>query len=187
MPKIGDTIRVKSIDGICAAHNVYDIKYLADYGPGWDSKYMNALCGNTYQITAIDSTNADGDRFSINDENGTEWWLIQEWFSEEEITKPYRISKPEKCRYHDEPTGITIENVMLLDNDPVDMWSKNTEDRLISESLENAGRQLKYRLRSWPICGNGGTVDLWGYLDRAAKTVTAHWCCSCQDSTQVSE
>lgn len=181
MPNIGDNIIIKSVIEICTIHNVADINKLADYGPGWDDTYMNALCGKSYEIIGYEPGKKDGDWYCIQDENDVEWWLVGEWFDVEEITKPMRISKSVKCRHHDEPTGIVIQNVMLLDNDPVDVWSKNTEDNLVTEALENAGRQLKYRLRSWPICGNGGEVDLWGYLDREAKTVTAHWCCSCRN------
>lgn len=180
MPKIKDIILIKSIDDICTAHNVKDINDLIDYGPGWDT-YMDSLCGKNYTIIGHDPGKTGGDWYLIKDENGIEWWLLQEWFTVEEITKPMRVSKPIHCRHHDEPTGIVIQNVMLLDREPVDIWSKNKEEDLVTAALENAGRQLKYRLRSWPVCGNGGEVELWGYLDREAKTVTAHWCCSCQN------
>ena len=93
----------------------------------------------------------------------------------------FRSKVKHPCRYHDQPTNITVENVLLLDNEPADYWSKNTEDKLVSDALDKAAGMLKYRLREWPICGNGGDIELWGYLDRQAKTVTAHWCCSCQN------
>lgn len=186
MLNIGDTIRVKSIAAICRAHNVGDIKDIADYGPGWDM-YMDSLCGNTYEITGIDPNRAGGDWYSIKDQSGIEWWLIEEWFSDEEITKPMKPFRKSVCRHHDQPTGIIIENVMLLDHEPIDHWSKNAESRLYEEAIENAARQLKYRLRSWPICGNGGNVELWGYLDRQVKSVDVHWCCSCQDDVNSAE
>ena len=177
--KIGDTIVVKQIDAIKAIHNVVFDDQLVNIGPGWFNS-MDHLSGNTYDIVSEDLNSKDGDWFCIRDHHGSQWWLLDKWFDVEEVTSRYPVSKQKtKCRYHDQPTNITIENVMLLDNEPVDMWSKNAEDRLITDALSKAGGMLKYRLRSWPICGSGGRVDLWGYLDREAKTVTAHWCCSC--------
>lgn len=180
---VGDAVKVKDLAEIKAQHNIIFTTQLNDYGPGWAYPDMDDLCGNSYEVVAEDLNQKDGDWFCVKDSNGFEWWLLDKWLEEEEITTKYPVAKiKHPCRYHDQPTNIVIENVLLLDNDPSDYWSKNTEDKLISDALNKAAGMLKYRLREWPICGNGGDIELWGYLDRQAKTVTAHWCCSCQNT-----
>lgn len=86
---------------------------------------------------------------------------------------------PIECKYNGKLLDFKVERIELKPRHEYDAHSNLYEDRIVAEAVEQLKSQMRRNLRAFPTCGYGGLVNVFGKINRSAKTIQAGLTCNC--------